>query len=198
MKKWGDQPPIHFDEKELKTDLGQGNFIFVGSSCDMWAEDISDGWILGTLTRCKESPINQYLFQTKNPQRISNFISRGWISFPSSNYTFCTTIETNRYYPEIMGNAQVPRQRSAAMMELDGFNRIVTIEPIMDFDLDYLLPLIQRCSPWSVNIGANTNHQVKLPEPEPAKIKDLISALSEFTEVKIKNNLKRLLAGSLT
>jgi len=43
-----------------------------------------------------------------------------------------------------------------------------------------------------VNIGANTNHKVKLPEPEPEKIKDLIAALKEFTEVKVKDNLKRL------
>jgi molybdopterin converting factor small subunit len=34
-----------FDEKELKTDLGKGNFIFVGSSCDMWAQNIPEEWI---------------------------------------------------------------------------------------------------------------------------------------------------------
>ena len=28
MKRWGKQPPVHFDEKELKTDLGKNNFIF--------------------------------------------------------------------------------------------------------------------------------------------------------------------------
>ena len=26
MKRWGKQQPVHFDEKELKTDLGIGNF----------------------------------------------------------------------------------------------------------------------------------------------------------------------------
>lgn len=49
MKRWGKQKPVHFDEKELKTDLGSGNFIFVGSSCDMFADDIPIEWIQKTL-----------------------------------------------------------------------------------------------------------------------------------------------------
>ena len=36
---------LRFEEKELKTNLGKGNFIFVGSSIDMWAEQIPDEWI---------------------------------------------------------------------------------------------------------------------------------------------------------
>ena len=28
MKRWGKQSSLHFDEKELKTDLGKNNFIF--------------------------------------------------------------------------------------------------------------------------------------------------------------------------
>jgi hypothetical protein len=35
MKRWGKLKPARFDQKELKTDLGSNNFIFVGSSCDM-------------------------------------------------------------------------------------------------------------------------------------------------------------------
>ena len=34
------QGELKFDEKELKTDLGEGNFIFVGSSCDMFADAV--------------------------------------------------------------------------------------------------------------------------------------------------------------
>ena len=45
VKRWGRQNPIRFDESELKTDLGEGNFIFVGSSCDMFADTIPEQWI---------------------------------------------------------------------------------------------------------------------------------------------------------
>ena len=40
MKRWGKLKPARFDEKELKTDFG--NFIFVGSSNDLFAKGISD------------------------------------------------------------------------------------------------------------------------------------------------------------
>ena len=70
MKKWGKLNDVRFDEKELKTDLGKDNFIFVGSGCDMFAESIPDEWIKKTLKHCGLYEDNQYLFQTKNPKNI--------------------------------------------------------------------------------------------------------------------------------
>ena len=64
------QGKLHFDEKELKTNLGEGNFIFVGSSCDMWAKKIPLEWIVEILEHCRKHPKNTYLFQTKNPERF--------------------------------------------------------------------------------------------------------------------------------
>ena len=70
---------------------------------------------------------------------------------------------------------------------------MVTIEPIMDFDLGVLVSLVSACNPEWVNIGANTNHKIKLSEPPKDKIKALIEELSKFTKVKVKKNLKRIL-----
>ena len=187
MKKRGKQPELHFDEKELRTDLGEGNFVFVGSSCDMWAKEISSAWICQTLDHCANYPQNKYLFQSKNPHRFANFHEI------KPNIILGTTIETNRSYPE-MGKTPFTDQRVIPMRDLSNiFKTMVTIEPIIDFDLVYLIDYVKWCSPQWVNIGANTNTKVKLPEPTPGKIKDLIAALSEFTEVKIKKNLNRLL-----
>lgn len=191
MKKWGEQSELHFDEKELKTDLGEGNFIFVGSSCDMWAEDIlqSHKILSFTLNHCTNYFKNRYLYQSKNPRKFCDYTS-GFLY----NDVVGTTIETNRIYPE-MGNTPSPKDRSTEMSKIvkAKLSTMVTIEPIMDFDLISMINLIKNCDPSWVNIGANTNHQVKLPEPAPGKIRDLIAALSEFTEVKIKKNLNRLL-----
>ena len=87
------QGELRFDEKELKRNLGEGNFIFVGSSCDMWAESISGVWIGEILGRCYQYPENKYLFQSKNPDRFLNAID--WFS---PNMALATTIETNRNY----------------------------------------------------------------------------------------------------
>jgi len=190
MKRFGGQPKIHFDEKELKTDFRMGNFIFVGSSCDMWADKIPENWILETLKHCHEYPTNIYLFQTKNPQRFSNLISRGKIPY-LAEIRYCVTLETNRDYPQ-MGNTPSTRQRSAALMEMDVFNKYVTIEPIMDFEIEYFIPMIKRCCPLEVYIGADSGGH-NLPEPPAEKVRELITELSKFTEVKIKNNLKRII-----
>ena len=191
MKRWGEQPELHFDEKELKTDLGSSNFIFVGSSCDMWANEVPPRWVDITLNHCCKFE-NKYLFQTKSPQHMVSFLDR--MQFPEDT-VFGTTIETNRIYPQ-MGNTPMPKQRANAMVDIKILDpeavTMLTIEPIMDFDIDYFLPLIQRIEPTRVNIGANTNSKILLPEPPPGKVKDLIEALKEFTEVKVKSNLKRL------
>ena len=48
----------------------------------------------------------------------------------------CTTIETNRFYPDIMRNTPVPQERAAAMQEIAnyGIPTYVTCEPLMQFD----------------------------------------------------------------
>lgn len=94
MKRWGEQKPVRFDESELKTDLGESNFIFVGSSCDMWADAIPRPWIDRTIEHCTKFN-NRYLFQTKNPGRIDSYIE--WLPKES---VIGTTIETNREWLE--------------------------------------------------------------------------------------------------
>ena len=92
MKRFGKQSDLHFDEKELKTDLGEGNFIFVGSSCDMWADAIPGLWIKATLEHCRQFQ-NKYLFCFKiiirfHPNQINticNFMVLITISFPIYN-----------------------------------------------------------------------------------------------------------------
>ena len=189
MRRFGKQRPVHFDAKELKTDLGEGNFIFVGSSCDMFAEAIPSEWIQNTLIRMTGQD-NRYLLQTKNPARIHRFAH----DFFRRPMTICTTIETNRIYPEIMGDTPTPFNRSAAM-GLIGYPKYVTIEPIMDFDLAPLVKLVKRCEPEQVNIGADSGGN-GLPEPPADNVLTLISELKAFTRVKLKPNLKRLLPGN--
>lgn len=181
------QPELHFDEKELKTDLGSGNKIFVGSSCDMWADKISDRWLLPIMQKYIDNPDNTYLFQSKNPGR---FLKTQFIK----NTILATTIETNRHYP-CMGNAPSTEKRHEALAKLQGLGQtvMVTIEPILDFDLHDLLIMLRWIHPAWVNIGADSKHH-NLPEPPAKKILELIEGLKEFTEVRQKNNLSRLLA----
>lgn len=179
------QKKIRLDEKEFDTHLGAGNFIFVGSSCDMFANNIPDGWIFDTIEYTREFA-NSYLYQSKNPERMKKY--RSLMGYTAR---LCTTIETNRWYPDIMKNSPAPEERAKHFREIE-FNRYVTIEPIIDFDLSEMIRLIKICNPVQVNIGADSGNN-HLPEPGKEKLLALIDALKEFTQIDRKTNLVRLL-----
>jgi DNA repair photolyase len=183
------QSPVYFDENELKTNLGKGNFIFVGSSNDLFADKISQQWIHQTLEHCNKFE-NKYLFQTKNPAGIFDFLDYDIIK----QSVVCTTLETDCYYTAYMGNAPRPIDRANAMQLLSeiGINTYITIEPIMFFRLEEFITMIKQCNPIQVNIGADSGNN-HLPEPPKEKVLELIAELEKFTVVKQKSNLSRLL-----
>ena len=196
-KREHEQSPSHLDYTEFKTDLGYENFIFVGSGIDLFAQDIPKEWIKRTLDYCYQAntnnlfgATNKYLFQSKNPRRIIDFINH-----PIFAYAFvCTTIETNRDYPSIMRNSLKIEERVLAMEEISqiwGIDTYVTVEPIMDFDLEEMITAIRRCHPKQVNFGKNTNKDVLLTEPDKTKARQLILAVKEFSQIHIKENLKK-------
>ncbi|GHT52960.1 hypothetical protein FACS1894106_2850 [Spirochaetia bacterium] len=187
MKRWGGQKPVRFDKREIKTDLGSGNFIFIGSSCDMFAEDIRIAWIIETLDKANLHK-NKYLVQSKNP---NNFLQFHTMLSPES-FTLCTTIETNLFYPEIMGSTPTPEIRADAMERLWGYKRMITVEPVMEFDIKAFSDLILSTHPDQVNIGADSGNN-GLPEPSGEKVRQLIEVLSRHTKVFQKPNLARLL-----
>jgi DNA repair photolyase len=187
MRRWGKQPPLHFDEKELQTDLGKGNFIFVGSSCDMWAEDAPYEWIVKILWHTRDFD-NKYLFQTRNVYRLYLFHVGGYEWFPEK-YVIATTLETNRDYKT--GNAPPPINRAFVLGEINA-EKHITVEPVMDFDLPEFAGMIKRCNPAQVNIGADSGRN-GLPEPPKEKLLELIAELETFTKVVKKKNLLRLL-----
>lgn len=179
--------PAYLDESEFKTNLGTGNFIFVGSGNDLFADAHPEEWITRTLDYC-DTFDNRYLFQSKNPERIRQFINH--TVFKKS--VVCTTIETNRYYPQMM-NTPTVLLRACAMGAISKYvDTYITIEPIMDFDLFAFEALIIACNPVQVNIGADSGRN-NLPEPSTYKVNELIMELSSFTNVVIKPNLNRLL-----
>ncbi|MCD6330778.1 MAG: DUF5131 family protein [Thermoplasmata archaeon] len=190
MKKfWNKLKEPYLDEKCLKDNLGSGNVIFVGSSIDMWAENVPDEWILKVLQHCLKYPSNTYLFQSKNPKRFLHFISN-YDDFIPNNVIWGTTIETNRLTINY-SKAPAPITRYFFMKRIEA-KKMVSIEPIMDFDLDAMVKLIYGIKPKFVSIGADSKGN-NLPEPPAWKIKKLIEKLKEFTEVKIKKNLNRIL-----
>ncbi len=161
--------------------------IFVCAQNDLFTNALPTSIIKRVLQECNNHPQHRYFFQTKNPDGYFSFLSE----IPEGSI-LCTTIETNRWYPEIMRNSPPPITRAFAMSQIRCFEKQVTIEPVIDFDLTEMVLLIKRCNPTKVNIGADSKHN-HLPEPSKEKILALIDELKKFTVIDRKTNLERLL-----
>jgi len=159
--------------------------IFVVAQNDLFANNVPTQYVMRVLQACKSDNSHTYFFQTKNPDRYLSFLP----DFPKGSI-LCTTIETNRNYP--LSFAPLTSQRAQAMWEIKDFEKQVTIEPIMDFDLDEMVKLILFCGALKVNIGADSKNN-HLPEPSKEKLLALIDELQKFTIIDRKTNLSRLL-----
>jgi hypothetical protein len=81
-----------------------------------------------------------------------------------------------------------------AMMLMQG-RKFVTIEPVLDFDVDVLAEWIDRIRPEFLNLGADSKSH-GLPEPTVDKIMALVAKLKEYgIELREKHNLGRLIGG---
>jgi protein gp37 len=182
--RWGGTPkPLGIDRRDLITPLGGGRFIFICSGCDLFHPDVPGEWIADVRSQTLQYPDSKYLWHTKNPQRLVELIEPG----PAD--VACVTIESNISRPCI-STAPPPFERAIYLQKWEG-RRMITVEPVMDFDTGEFADMILSCKPEQVNIGGDSGRN-GLPEPLPWKIKELIAALEKHTAVHRKKNLNRL------
>lgn len=186
--------PVMVDD-EFEIDLNVGKVIFVGDGIDLFAQNIPDEWILRVLDHCagfNDQRVGQkkivFLFQSKNPSRFLQFLDHRVFK----HAIIGTTIESNRYYPEIMVNSPRIEKRADAMKVISekGFYTMITLEPLLAFDKTELVEIIRQCNPRFINIGRESKRKVWVPEPTSAQVKELVAELREITNVKIKSNAK--------
>jgi hypothetical protein len=185
------EPHPHLDRLEKTPPRTNADeFIFFPSSGDpayatpqQWEKAIA-------YVRKYEPPAirRTFLIQSKDPICFLQY------EFPE-NVILGTTIETDQIwffnnpskyvsYDQI-SHAPFPIYRFHAMLNLKHERKEVTIEPILEFNLEVLPKWIRAINPEFVYVGYD-NHNCKLPEPPLAKTKDFISILEEFTEVRVK------------
>jgi len=186
------QGEVRLIREELGVNYGAGRIIFIEHMNDMFAEGVKEEWIRDIFAHCNQYKENTYIFQTKNPGRAHQF--RDY--FPKK-FLIGTTIETNRDVKE--SKAPCPEERFLGIrkfLEFDSYRDnteiFITIEPIMDFDVDVLFDWITKVYPSFVNIGADSKN-TGLAEPSPDKVRNLISLLnSRGIAIRKKMNLHRL------
>jgi len=177
---------LRLNNKLLNEDLGSNNFIFVGSSTDMFADNVPSEWIEQTIKQLMKYN-NTYLFQTKNPKRYLEFINL----FDESKSILGTTIETNRDISNISDAPSI--EDRVKYMEKIKLKKTITFEPIVDFDIEDLLKIKKRIKPEFISIGAITGMKAMYDEPNKEKLLKFIEEAKKITKIEKKNNLERLL-----
>jgi len=175
----GFKPAIH--EHEFKKKFKPGELIFVSDMGDMWGWWVPDEWILRVLEHVKKFPDTKFLFLTKYPKRYTEFDD---MLIEMENVILGATIETDKtidYLVWKISEAPAPDARLAPMwwLHYHGFeNLMVSIEPVLDFNLDAFTEAIAKINPSFVYIGYD-NYGNKLPEPPLSKTMRLVEALKK-------------------
>ena len=189
--KYVGEPRLIEEEFHTKLVVPKGYVVFVQSCGDLFAYGIEDSWIWQVLNYIKKFPQTTFLLQTKNPERFLD------VNIPQ-NCILGTTLETNRNYH--MTKAPDPATRyhifnilshCRAYQGKKMYPLMISIEPIMDFDLDIMVRWMRNINPEFISIGADSGNN-SFPEPTKNEVEYLITELQKFTEVRRKKNLERL------
>lgn len=172
-----------FIEKELLKRFKPGEFVFVSDMGDISFATTTE--VVKILNRISQFPLTNFLIQSKNPKRFQDW----GVTFPLNVY-LATTIETNRGYK--LTKAPFPVDRYMAIVSFNHPHKFISIEPIMNFDLDRLLFWMKQINPEIIEVGAD-NYSNHLPEPPWWKVEALLKGLRDFCpKVVEKEGLERL------
>lgn len=170
--------PVRLTQSLPKTKFMQ--FIFTCASGDV--AFCPTPYLQQIVDRISNEPDKTFLLQSKNPKTFNQIV------FPD-NVILGTTIETNRdaLYKGI-ATAPLPSQRYKDFKSVKHPLKMVTIEPVIDFDLDVVLKWIKDITPSMIWLEYDSKRN-NLPEPELGKVKELYWELGKAGYVVV---LKRI------
>jgi len=173
------EPHMHRDRI---SNIPQAEIVFACGNGDI--AFCSSFWILAMFEEVRQRPQQTFYFQTKMPSCLNG------LDIPD-NVILVTTLETNRdngYTEAVSAIAPLPTERYEQFKALKHPRKVVTIEPIMEFDEETFDPMIRALRPEYVWVGYNSRpKQVQLPEPSLAKTMILIHRLQDHgISVKLK------------
>ena len=162
-----------------------GEFIFTCANSDIsFCPTEFLERIVARIAREKEKT---FLIQSKNPKTF------GRVVFPP-NVILGITIETNRdalYQSAGMSKAPPPSQRFADFLKIQNARKMVTIEPVLQFDLEVMVNWIKQLTPVKVWIGYDSKNN-NLPEPELSMVKALKHGIEQFDlGIEVKEKIMR-------
>ncbi len=166
----------HYHEERLDK-IPSAPIVFVCGNADISFCDLE--FTHRIIKRIKDhngrSPHKIYYFQSKRPEYFEPLLP-----LFSPNVILVTTLETNRDQGyEKISKAPPPSVRYEQFQALDYPRKVVTIEPVLDFDVEEFSQWICGLKPEYVWLGFNSRPKsVELPEPSLEKVADFMQVLT--------------------
>lgn len=179
-----------FHPKELDKTFRPGEFVFVAPMGDI--NFCPPEQFDHIMNKILAYPQTRFLLQTKHP---ALFLTRRK-AWPDNVYCG-TTIESNRKY--IYNKSATVVARADWLGRLKHPHKLVSIEPIMDFDVPNFLGMINSIKPEIVEVGTDNWHWEALRRFEPPweKVEALFKGLRECVPTVVeKDGLERLKNGN--
>lgn len=177
MKKYRGKPSL---DSPFRVKFKPGDFVFVQDMTDLFHPSVPDAFIDCVLGYMYREPAVRFLLLTKNPERMKKFL------FPE-NVVLGATVESNGWtvkrgsFYQKYSSAPDPSERIDALYDLCSMgyeNLFVSVEPIMDFDLEIFLGGLQTTFARTIAVGYD-NYRNMLPEPSLEKTRQLINGLQK-------------------
>jgi len=152
----------------------KAKIVFVAGNGDI--SFCSPKFVRRIIETIKKYPDRTFYLQSKNPACFEQYLP-----LLPQNVILVTTLETNRDEGyEKISKAPKPSKRFRDFLNLKWKRKVITVEPIMDFD-HWFFDMITIINPEYVWIGYNSKPKdVQLPEPSLEKTKYLIDKLKAF------------------
>lgn len=190
----------HFHPERLKQKFKLNETVFVCSMGDISFTSFEQfNQILEVTNHYIDT---NFYIQSKNPAYFNEYI-KCYSSDIRSNIFLGTTIETNwdTWIHYHMSDAPPTEHRYSAMVRIPHKkymtepHKYVTIEPIIEFDMNIMIEWLKEIAPEFVYVGyLNPEWKAKklqIQEPPLQKTLALIEELEKFTEVRLKTIRKR-------
>jgi hypothetical protein len=188
--------PHYHPERLNRIPSGKQNiFVFGNGDIAFYDEEFVIKTIMlipAYISRHPNNAKKTFYFQSKDPLVFEKYLDY-FKTIP--NITLITTLETNRDegYNKI-SKAPPPSERALDFKTLDFPRKIVTVEPILDFDLGDFFWMLKNINPLMIYMGYNSRpKKITLPEPSLEKfygLKKLLTTAGIEVVLKNKDRLK--------
>ncbi|MHC1722531.1 MAG: DUF5131 family protein [Aminipila sp.] len=174
---FGFEPTFHgyrLEELRCKT---KGRNIFVCSMADLLGKWVPDEWIYEVLNACEEAPRHNYLFLTKNPERIQNLRD-------SENWWFGTTCNSSADF--------IVPCRAADLYSSSRNHSFISLEPLQSAITGIALQNLIKFD-WVI-VGAETGNRKEKVIPKKEWIDQIaLTCKSHGIPIFMKNSLLQIM-----